>query len=416
MKVCVIKTSSMGDIIHTLPALTDAQIAIPNLSIDWVVEENFTEIPRWHSAVKQIIPIALRRWRKSPFSVQTKNEWKSYCTLLQANQYDAVIDAQGLFKSAFFATRLANGVKHGYDWKSIREPIASFFYDKKHAISYQQHAVERIRQLFAQALSYPLPKEKGDYGIARHFLSVEAIDPYVIFFHSTTRDEKHWPKQEWRNLIEKLTALFPDIPVLSEENCNIPFEQRQTWQTYWLIDPLDGTQQFIDRTDQFSVLITLVQNHQPALGVIHFPILNITYYAMKGFGAFKQSDKEIKALQPRKIDLTQPLKIAVGATTSQEKVRSILAKNVACEFTVVGSSSLKSGLVAEGAVDCYVRLGKTGEWDTAGAEILLAEINGGIFDPHFQPLTYNQRESLINPNFVMVSDNTQNWASVFQFN
>ena len=85
MKVCVIKTSSMGDVIHTLPALTDAQRAIPHLYIDWVVEENFAEIPRWHSAVKQIIPIALRRWRKSPFSAQIKNEWKSYRTLLQAN-------------------------------------------------------------------------------------------------------------------------------------------------------------------------------------------------------------------------------------------------------------------------------------------------------------------------------------------
>ena len=190
MKVCVIKTSSMGDVIHTLPSLTDAQRAIPNLSIDWVVEENFAEIPRWHSAVKQIIPIALRRWRKSPFSAQTKKEWKSYRTLLQANQYDAVIDAQGLFKSAFFATRLANGIKHGYDRKSIREPIASSFYDKKYAISYQQHAVERIRQLFAQALSYPLPKEKGDYGIARHFISADSIEPYVIFFHSTTREER----------------------------------------------------------------------------------------------------------------------------------------------------------------------------------------------------------------------------------
>ena len=217
-------------------------------------------------------------------------------------------------------------------------------------------------------------------------------------------------------LIEKLTALFPEIPVLSEENCNISFEQRQTWQTYWLIDPLDGTQQFIDRTDQFSVLITLVRNHQPVLGVIHFPILNITYYAMKDFGAFKQSEKKITRLQPRKIDLTKPLKIAVGATTSQKKVQSILAKNLPCEFTVVGSSSLKSGLVTEGAVDCYVCLGKTGEWDTAGAEILLAEINGMIFDPQYQPLTYNQRESLINPPFVMVADNTQNWASVFQFN
>ena len=207
MKVCVIKTSSMGDVIHTLPALTDAQRAIPNLSIDWVVEENFAEIPRWHSAVNQIIPIALRRWRKSPFSAQTKNEWKSYRTLLQENRYDAVIDAQGLFKSAFFATRLANGVKHGYDRRSIREPIASFFYDKKYAISYQQHAVERIRQLFAQSLDYELPQVQGDYGIARHFLHQTSEENYVVFIHSTTRVDKHWEESEWQKLIEKITAL-----------------------------------------------------------------------------------------------------------------------------------------------------------------------------------------------------------------
>ena len=98
MKVCVIKTSSMGDVIHTLPALTDAQRAIPNLSIDWVVEENFAEIPRWYSAVNRVIPIALRRWRKSPFSIQTRNEWKNYRTLLQAENYDAVIDRKGSLK------------------------------------------------------------------------------------------------------------------------------------------------------------------------------------------------------------------------------------------------------------------------------------------------------------------------------
>ena len=197
----------MGDVIHTLPALTDAQRAIPNLSIDWVVEENFAEIPRWHSAVNQIIPIALRRWRKSPFSAQTKNEWKSYRTLLQENRYDAVIDAQGLFKSAFFATRLANGVKHGYDRRSIREPIASFFYDKKYAISYQQHAVERIRQLVAQSLDYELPQVQGDYGIARHFLHQTSEENYVVFIHSTTRVDKHWEESEWQKLIEKITAL-----------------------------------------------------------------------------------------------------------------------------------------------------------------------------------------------------------------
>ena len=207
MKVCVIKTSSMGDVIHTLPALTDAQKAIPSLSIDWVVEENFAEIPRWHSAVNQIIPIALRRWRKSPFSIQTRNEWKNYRTLLQAENYDAVIDAQGLIKSALFATRFAQGVKHGYDRQSIREPLASFFYDKKYAISYQQHAVERIRQLFAQSLGYELPQVQGDYGIARHFLHQTSEKNYVVFIHSTTRADKHWKESEWQKLIEKITAL-----------------------------------------------------------------------------------------------------------------------------------------------------------------------------------------------------------------
>ena len=207
MKVCVIKTSSMGDVIHTLPALTDAQKAIPSLSIDWVVEENFAEIPRWHSAVNRVIPIALRRWRKSPFSIQTRNEWKNYRTLLQAENYDAVIDAQGLIKSALFATRFAQGVKHGYDRQSIREPLASFFYDKKYAISYQQHAVERIRQLFAQSLGYELPKVQGDYGIARHFLHQTSEKNYVVFIHSTTRADKHWEESEWKKLIEKITAL-----------------------------------------------------------------------------------------------------------------------------------------------------------------------------------------------------------------
>ena len=207
MKVCVIKTSSMGDVIHTLPALTDVQKAIPSLSIDWVVEENFAEIPRWHSAVNRVIPIALRHWRKSPFSIQTRNEWKNYRTLLQAENYDAVIDAQGLIKSALFATRFAQGVKHGYDRQSIREPLASFFYDKKYAISYQQHAVERIRQLFAQSLGYELPQVQGDYGIARHFLHQTSEKNYVVFIHSTTRADKHWEESEWKKLIEKITAL-----------------------------------------------------------------------------------------------------------------------------------------------------------------------------------------------------------------
>ncbi|OOF55505.1 3'(2'),5'-bisphosphate nucleotidase [Rodentibacter genomosp. 2] len=222
-------------------------------------------------------------------------------------------------------------------------------------------------------------------------------------------------------LTEKLTALFPQTPVLSEENCHIPFEERQTWKEYWLIDPLDGTQQFINRTDQFSVLITLVRKNKPVLSVIHAPILSLTYYAMEDFGAFKKQGEQVKKLAKNTTDFNRTscspiLRIAVGATTSQEKVRSILPKDLPCEFVVMGSSSLKSGLVAEGIVDCYVRLGQTGEWDTAGAEVLLGETNGQIFDPQFAPLTYNQCETLINPAFVMVADKSIDWTSIFRFN
>lgn len=217
-------------------------------------------------------------------------------------------------------------------------------------------------------------------------------------------------------LTEKLTALFPKTPVLSEENCAMPFSERQTWEEYWLIDPLDGTQQFIQRTDQFAVLITLVRHNKPVLSIIHAPILSLTYYAMEDFGAYKKQGEQVEKLPKNHFDFDRTLRIAVGATTSQEKVRSILPENFPCEFVVMGSSSLKSALVAEGKADCYVRLGQTGEWDTAGAEVLLAETGGRIFDPHFAPLSYNQRETLVNPHFVMVRDQSIDWASIFQFN
>lgn len=207
MRICLVKTSSMGDVIHTLPALTDAQKALPHLQVDWVVEENFAEIPTWHSAVKQVIPVAIRRWRKQLLQRKTWQQWQAYRQLLQQNQYDAVIDAQGLVKSALFAVRLAQGTKHGYDKHSAREPLAALFYDERYAIDYQQHAVERIRQLFAQALGYALPNQQGDYGIAQHFPVQQSLPPYVLLIHATTRADKHWCNQEWKKLAQNLTAL-----------------------------------------------------------------------------------------------------------------------------------------------------------------------------------------------------------------
>lgn len=209
MQCCLIKTSSMGDVIHTLPALTDAKRAIPNLKVDWVVERAFSEIPHWHSAVRSVIPMELRRWRKAPFSAETKAQWQAYKQRLKEHQYSYVIDAQGLLKSALFATRLTQGKKYGYDFQSAREGLSALFYDHKFRIDYQQHAVERIRQLFAQSFGYELPASKGDYGIAEFFQKRTACrDPLrlktILAIHSTTREEKHWQEDYWAELFTLL--------------------------------------------------------------------------------------------------------------------------------------------------------------------------------------------------------------------
>ncbi len=207
MQVLIVKTSSMGDVIHTLPALTDAMQAIPGIRFDWVVEENFSQIPGWHPAVDQVLPIAIRRWRKHWFGIQQREERFLFKQKLRQRQYDMIIDAQGLIKSAALVTRLAQGEKHGADKNSVREPFACWWYDKRHAIEQQQHAVERIRDLFAKSLGYEKPETRGDYAIAGHFTHDLPDDAgrYMVFLHATTRDNKHWPEQHWRELIKKVT-------------------------------------------------------------------------------------------------------------------------------------------------------------------------------------------------------------------
>jgi len=202
MRVLIVKTSSMGDVLHTLPALTDAMQAIAGIRFDWVVEEGFAQIPSWHEAVDRVIPVALRRWRKAWFSDPVKAERRAFRETLRAVHYDAVIDAQGLVKSAALVTRLAHGLKHGMDWKTAREPLASLFYNRRHHIAKQQHAVERTRELFAKSLGYSKPQTQGDYAIAQHFVKESTTGaPYAVFLHATTRDDKHWPEARWRDLL-----------------------------------------------------------------------------------------------------------------------------------------------------------------------------------------------------------------------
>lgn len=207
MRVLLIKTSSLGDVIHSLPALTDAARAIPGIRFDWVVEESFAEIPAWHPAVEQVIPVALRRWRKHPWQAWRSGEWRRFKRAIGAQAYDLVIDAQGLLKSAFL-TRYAQGSVVGLNRDSAREPLASRFYDIGCAVPWGMHAVERVRLLFAQALGYALPESSGDYALERQcLLGGRTTDaPYLLLLHGTTWTTKHWPERYWRELTEYLCA------------------------------------------------------------------------------------------------------------------------------------------------------------------------------------------------------------------
>ncbi|PAU56315.1 lipopolysaccharide heptosyltransferase I [Pseudomonas indica] len=206
MRVLLIKTSSLGDVIHTLPALTDAARVIPGIQFDWVVEEGFAEIPAWHPAVARVIPVAIRRWRKNLWQTLRNGEWRRFKQRLREAKYDLVIDAQGLLKSAWL-TRYVKAPVAGLDRESAREPLASRFYDRAYPVPREQHALERVRQLFAQALDYPLPDGIGDYGLDRTQLADPSAQPYLLFLHGTTWPSKHWPEANWRQLAERMSEL-----------------------------------------------------------------------------------------------------------------------------------------------------------------------------------------------------------------
>src|SRR6185295_15255354 len=200
MRVLIIKTSSMGDIIHTLPAITDAKQAYPDILFDWVVEENFAEIPAWHPAVNTIIPVAIRRWRQSLLSKNTLREWCAFRRALRRESYDLILDAQGLTKSAVL-TWIARGKSVGLASRASRDPFSALFYRHSYFVDPHQHAIDRMRDLFSQALHYPKPTLMPDYGIHRaHFYEENELDPYIIFLHGTTWPTKQWPDAYWMQL------------------------------------------------------------------------------------------------------------------------------------------------------------------------------------------------------------------------
>ena len=203
--ILLIKTSSLGDVVHTLPVVSDIRARFPNARVDWVVEEAYCGIVGMHPGVHRTIPVALRRWRGNPFKGAHWREFGQFRRALAGRRYDCVIDTQGLIKSALLA-QAASGKRHGYAGASAREPLAAKFYDVTHAVPRDLHAVVRNRRLAAMALGYALPAAL-DYGIAAAPGAGAASTvsrPYCVLLHATSRADKLWPEPEWARLAAEL--------------------------------------------------------------------------------------------------------------------------------------------------------------------------------------------------------------------
>lgn len=196
------KMSSLGDVVHSLPAVTEAVAARPDVQFDWLVEEAFAEIPAWHPAVDRVMPVALRRWRKEGWRGLFNGEFAALKRQLLERQYDLVIDAQGLLKSAFMSWQVKSR-RVGLSRRSAKEPLSALAYHNKIDVAWDQHAVLRVRQLMAAALDYEVCGDGLDAGLNRR--RPEQIETgSVMLLHGTTRADKYWPEAHWISLAQML--------------------------------------------------------------------------------------------------------------------------------------------------------------------------------------------------------------------
>lgn len=210
-------------------------------------------------------------------------------------------------------------------------------------------------------------------------------------------------------ICEQLSKLTPSIPILSEESAHIGFAERQRWNQYWLVDPLDGTREFVKRNGEFSVNIALIEGHRSILGAIHIPVTGVSYTAALNNGAYKhEQNGDTSQIFVRKTNANN-ITVAGSRSHGNEQLKGFIARLNKPEILSIGSS-LKFCLVAEGIADIYPRFGLTSEWDTAAAQCIVEESGGLVLDTHLSPLEYNTKESLLNPCFLVIADRDFDWS------
>lgn len=215
-----------------------------------------------------------------------------------------------------------------------------------------------------------------------------------------------------RVIVAGLVRLTPQLPVLSEESAEIPYLERARWTRYWLVDPLDGTREFVKRNGEFTVNIALIDQQRPVLGVVQAPVTGELWFAWAGGGAFGQSDTGGEARRLHTRPRASPLLVPGSRSHGSEREAQLLSRVGLYEKLPLGSS-LKFCRIAEGAADLYLRLGPTSEWDTAAAQCVLEQAGGGVIDLAGLPLRCNARESLLNGDFIAFGDPATDWARLF---
>jgi 3'(2'), 5'-bisphosphate nucleotidase len=211
-------------------------------------------------------------------------------------------------------------------------------------------------------------------------------------------------------ICDGLTRLTPDVPILSEESTNIPYEERQSWKSYWLVDPLDGTREFIDRNGQFTVNIAYITDQQAMIGVVYVPVKDLVYYAKAGEPAYKMdTGGKAEKINVRSSVQGHPVAVAGSRSHAGESLIEFLNNLGEYELFSMGSA-LKSCLVAEGAVDIYPRFGPTSEWDTGASQCIVEAAGGFVTDIQMRTLKYNTKDSLLNPYFLVFGDDSHHWA------
>ncbi|WP_448213686.1 3'(2'),5'-bisphosphate nucleotidase CysQ [Colwellia sp. MEBiC06753] len=215
-------------------------------------------------------------------------------------------------------------------------------------------------------------------------------------------------------IMEQLKTLTPDIPIISEEVGTVPLAQRKDWSRYWLLDPIDGTGEFIIGSGDFAVNIALVENGWPSIGVIHAPEHHLTYYAQTGLGAFKDNGQSSHQIFVDPYRQDRSIKVAISRRQELSLMGQYLNDAFDFEYIALGSCSLKNCLIAEGGADCYLRIGPTGEWDTGASQCILEQAGGSILDSEFNPISYNKRPTLMNPDFISLGASEFDWQKIIR--